>query len=75
MTNPERVKSWRWDDRFWLAELAMLLWRRSDLGIGADADTMRLDELHGVYRFLARIERTSRTKARSNQPNNVQEEE
>jgi hypothetical protein len=43
------------DDRSWLAELPMLLSRRSDLGIGADAAAMCLDELRGLYRFLARV--------------------
>ena len=57
MTNPDRVKSWRRDDQSWLAELPMLLWRHSALGIGADSDTMRLDELHALYRFLVRREK------------------
>ena len=47
------------NDKFWLAELSMLLSRHSGLGIGADVEVMCLDELHGLYRFLARKEETA----------------
>lgn len=57
MANPNHVKSCHQEDNFWLAELSMLLSRRSDLGIGADAAAMCLDELRGLYRFLARAEK------------------
>lgn len=45
------------NDLSWLAELLMLLSRHSGLGIGADAEAMCLDELHGLHRFLARKEK------------------
>ena len=57
MANPNRIKSCRWDDQSWLAELSMLLARRSDLGIGADATAMSLDDLRAVYRLLVRLEK------------------
>ena len=47
------------EDLSWLVELAMLLSRRSDFGIGADVEVMRLDELHGLFCFLARKEETA----------------
>jgi hypothetical protein len=43
----------------WLAELSMLLWRHSDLGIGSDVDAMRVDELRAVYRFLTRLQKAT----------------
>lgn len=54
MANPNRFKSCRQNDPSWLTELPMLLARHSDLGIGADAMAMPLDELRGLYLFLAR---------------------
>lgn len=57
MSNANRVKSWPQDDQSWLAELPMLLWRHSDLGIGADVAAMCPDELRGLYRFLVRREK------------------
>lgn len=39
----------------WLTELPMLLSRYADLGIIPDVGLMGLDELHGVYQFLARL--------------------
>ena len=47
------------DDLSWLAELPMLLSRHSGLGIGVDVYIMNLDELHGLYRFLALKEKTA----------------
>ena len=57
MSNPNGVKSWPQDDQSWLADLAMLLLRHSDLGIGADVAAMCPDELRGLYRFLVRREK------------------
>jgi hypothetical protein len=57
MANPNRIKPCRWDDQSWLAELSMLLARRSGLGIGADVADMCLDDLRAVYRFLVRLEK------------------
>jgi len=47
----------RIDNLLSLDELEMLLSRHSGLGIGADAAAMCLDELRGLYRFLARTEK------------------
>ena len=45
------------DNASLLDEVEMLLWRYSDLGIGADAAAMCPDELRGLYRFLVRREK------------------
>jgi hypothetical protein len=57
MANPNRFNSWRQNDLSWLTELPLLLARCSDLGIGADAAAMSLDELRGLYLFLSRAEK------------------
>lgn len=41
----------------WLHELELLLTRYSELGIGSDVHLMSIDELAGVYRFLAGLHR------------------
>jgi hypothetical protein len=54
MNNKNGVEPHCKEGQFWFAELVMLLSRHSGLGIGADVHVMCLDELHGLYRFLAR---------------------
>jgi hypothetical protein len=53
----------------WLTELPMLLWRYADVGIIPDVSQMSLDELHGVYLFLARLKEISSMAAALNEQN------
>ncbi len=39
----------------WQAELSMMLWRYSGMGIGVDIGSMSLVELWGVYCVLKRL--------------------
>jgi hypothetical protein len=45
--------------------LPALLSRHADLGITQDVGQMFLADMHGVYRYLSRLQRASRTRVHS----------